>query len=192
MSVPSISPNTDVCCPICMKAYATANNMFTLTCAAEGGCRADLCFDCLNKAVFNGAQEEAKCPHCRRTVGGYEYAAFSLKRKVDEMHERFGAADTALKDARRESFELRARVEALQHDVKSLQTQCAERSRKIRRAEQLLRTAEETTLEAERAKTYAETAQQTLYVKNHEWENWAHGLDRVFTSMPLRWSERGA
>ena len=148
--MPVLTPNTDVSCPICMKVYPTANHAFSLTCADEG-CRADLCYDCLTKAVFNGAQEDAKCPHCRRSVNGYGYAAFSFKRSLDEMHARADAAEQALKEEKRNNFEARARIEALQHDTKVFQTQCAERSRKIRRIETLLRTAEENTLEAERA-----------------------------------------
>ena len=189
MSAPSLSTNTDIACSICTQVYLTANHALSLTCA-EQGCRADLCYECLNRAVFNGT-DEPKCPHCRRTVDGYGYAGFSCKRKMDEVQRHAEAADKSLRDEKHSNFEARARIETLQHDTKVLEIQIAERGRKIRRVEQLLRTAEENTLEAERSKKDAEARTQTLMTKIEEWETWAHNLERVSTAMPLRWAERG-
>ncbi len=187
--MPILSPNTDVACPICFKVYPTANHAFTLTCA-EQGCRLNICFDCISKAVFNGV-DEPRCPHCRRTVHGYSYADFTVKRKLDHVHDQLDSGDKALKDEKHSHFLCRARLEAVQHENKAYERQSSESARKIRRVEELLRTAEENTLEGERFKVDAESKAHRLLLKTEEWEQWAHEMNRVFTTMPLRWAERG-
>ena len=89
----AFAANTVLCCQICDTVYATANHAFALNCSDEG-CKAHLCFDCMQKAVFAGSGHQDKlCPHCRRPVHSYSYAFFSEHQNVKALREQLIAAE---------------------------------------------------------------------------------------------------
>ena len=97
VTAPMLKP--DECCPICQKAYATANHCLSLSCAGEG-CRGHLCHDCVHEAVFTGVNE-ARCPYCRRCVSGYHFALFPLMKTLNSVQARLDEAETDARDSKR-------------------------------------------------------------------------------------------
>lgn len=182
MAAPPLTPNTDIACPICATVYLTANHALSLNCSSQG-CRADLCYDCANKAVFTGA-DEAKCPHCRRAVDGYGYAAFSLKRKFDELEDRTETSETTLKKLRQEHREALSKVAVLLHEGKLLQKQRDAREQAIQRAEQSRRAAVQTKDDAEDSMEAAEATCRRLSSRLEAWERWGMLFGGHASSMP--------
>ena len=88
-------PNDSFACQICEKVYETGNHAFALSCADEG-CRSNMCWDCLQKAVFSGMHEQ-KCPHCRRTVTGHTYALFANYKLAASLEEKLSSAQAERK-----------------------------------------------------------------------------------------------
>jgi hypothetical protein len=94
----AFAANEELTCPICEVVYSTANATFTLSCAAEG-CQGNLCFDCLQKAVFPGnrSSDGSNCPHCRRAVDSYSYAFFASHKNVSALQDKLSASDAEVK-----------------------------------------------------------------------------------------------
>ena len=77
-AMPLFAASTDLSCSICEGVYLTANDAFVLSCS-DSGCKAMLCIDCMQKAVFASTTNREKlCPHCRRPATSYSYAFFSV------------------------------------------------------------------------------------------------------------------
>ena len=86
----SFVPNTDLSCQICNTAYESANAAFVLNCADEG-CRAHLCFQCVQRGVFANLNQDKLCPHCRRPASSFSYAFFSAHKSVNALRDKIYA-----------------------------------------------------------------------------------------------------
>ena len=112
--------NEELCCPICEVIYSTANSVFVLSCAADG-CQGHLCFDCVQKAVFPGnqtAQDDSKCPHCRRVVDSYSYAFFAAHKNVSTLQDKLSASDAEVKRLTKSLATAKAQAEESTHRLK--------------------------------------------------------------------------
>ena len=85
--------STDLSCSICESVYLTANDAFVLSCS-DSGCKAMLCIDCMQKAVFASTSNREKlCPHCRRPATSYSYAFFSVHKHANALRDKVFAKE---------------------------------------------------------------------------------------------------
>ena len=91
--MPLFVASTDLSCSICHNIYASANDAFVLSCSDEG-CKAMLCIDCMQKAVFASTSNREKlCPHCRRPATSYSYASFGVHKNVNALRDKIFAKE---------------------------------------------------------------------------------------------------
>ena len=91
--MPLFAASTDLSCSICDGVYVTPNDAFVLSCSDEG-CKAMLCIDCMQKAVFASTTNREKlCPHCRRPSASYSHAFFSVQKRVGVLQDKIFAKE---------------------------------------------------------------------------------------------------
>ena len=92
-AMPLFAATTDLSCSICQSVHETSSDAFVLSCSDEG-CKAMLCFDCMQKAVFASTGNRQKlCPHCRRPATSYSYAVFSMHKNLNALRHKVFAKE---------------------------------------------------------------------------------------------------
>jgi len=117
-------------------------------------------------------------------VDGYGYAAFSLKRKSQELEGRTETAEATLKKLRREHGEALSKVAVLVHENKLLQERYSAREREVKRSEQVRRAAEQDKEAADEAVETVEASRWRLMTKLEAWETWGRHVAEHAACMP--------
>jgi len=108
--MPLFAATADLSCSICDGVYVTPNDAFVLSCSEEG-CKAMLCIDCMQKAVFASTSNREKlCPHCRRPSASYSHAFFSAQKHVGILQDKVFAKEA-------EAARLKKRLEGVKIDA---------------------------------------------------------------------------